>query len=72
MRMAVGGDRVPCMAWAPDATWHYRTKIDGRPERCWYQGPPMKARQELFWEIEPLPAPVPDERQLFELRFKGE
>jgi hypothetical protein len=29
--------------------WHYRTKVDGRPEPCWYVGQRMKPRNELRW-----------------------
>ena len=35
------------------ADWSYRTKVEGRSERCWYHGPKMKPRSELRW-----PAPV--------------
>jgi len=53
--------------------WHYRTKIDGRAERCWYQGERMKPRRELYWAETPsmppmtITAPEPE----FILRWRG-
>jgi hypothetical protein len=57
--------------------WHYRTKVGGRPERCYYEGTRMKPRRELYWAEAPAippmsimttPEPEPGE---FELRWKG-
>ena len=33
----------------PISEWHYRTKIDGKSWKCWYEGPRMKPRSELYW-----------------------
>jgi hypothetical protein len=58
--------------------WHYRTKIGGRPERCWYIGERMKPRSELYWaeipKIPPLSIMDPPEsnNDEFNLRWKGE
>jgi hypothetical protein len=52
-----GGERVACQAAPGDSalSWHYRTKIPGHDARCYYVGPRMKSRQELYWSaIEPM------------------
>jgi hypothetical protein len=51
--------------------WHYRTKIDGRPERCWYMGERMKPRRELFWAESPAIAPPMLQNTEFEKRWQG-
>ena len=55
---AVAGERVACQSEVmrdpgDDTRLSYRTKVDGRPERCFYLGPPMKPRSELYWEHRP-------------------
>jgi len=37
--------------------WHYRTKIDGRAEACWYLGERMKPRSQLYWAEAPAVVP---------------
>jgi len=42
--------------------WHYRTKIQPRPElKCWYDGPRMLPRWKLYWAESPIiPEAVPN------------
>lgn len=76
-RPARGGERVACEA-KPGAGdgWHYRTKIPGygvgiRDDKCWYVGPSMKARDELYW-TDPKPAAVSVQPlSEFENRWRG-
>jgi len=40
----------------PRSEWHYRTQVPGfakgaKGDRCWYLGPAMKPRSELFWDL---------------------
>src|SRR5262245_23151759 len=75
---AHGGEKMLCNL-APQGVgeWHYRTKIGGRREQCWYIGERMKPRSELYWAEAPAITPMtimfeekkPSE---FELRWKGE
>jgi hypothetical protein len=75
-RQARGGERVACEPQSlrgDGKEWHYRTKVGGRREQCWYIGRPMKPRSELYWEEQPQPSPsvttpLPGE---FEMRFRG-
>ncbi len=84
VRNALGGELMRCHLEPNDAGgWHYRTKIGGRPEQCWYQGRDMKPRRELYWAETPAvptippidimePEPPASETNEFDLRFKGE
>jgi hypothetical protein len=53
------GEIVDCAAaYLPGErdSWSYRTKIPGygpgsRNDKCWYEGPPMKPRNELRWPM---------------------
>ena len=60
-----------------DSGWHYRTKVNGRPEKCWYEGERMKPRNELYWAETPaipqmlIVSPPEAEPGEFELRWKG-
>jgi hypothetical protein len=75
-RQARGGERVACEPQpvrGDGKEWHYRTKVGGRPEQCWYIGRPMKPRSELYWEeqqksLPPVVTPLPGE---FEMRSRG-
>jgi hypothetical protein len=55
--------------------WHYRTKVGGRSERCYYVGPRMKPRKELYWAEAPTIPPMsimePKPEPELELRWKG-
>src|SRR5262245_50341819 len=53
-RKAHGGEQQLCQL-EPQALgeWHYRTKVGGRPEKCFYEGPRMKPRSELYWAETP-------------------
>ena len=77
----------PLLAIADITQWQYRTKVDGRPDRCWYVGRRMKPRNELTWagpdpQSGPMPGPVvqPGEGSTappvlspnFDQRWKGE
>ena len=83
---AFGGEKMLCHLEPGDSGgWHYRTKVGGggKPLQCWYQGPEMKPRRELYWAeiptvpplvnqidiMEPEGAEPPNE---FDLRWKGE
>jgi hypothetical protein len=58
--------------------WHYRTKVGNRPEQCWYDGPRMKPRKELYWAETPDIPPMLEIKEPMrfpwelEGRFKGE
>lgn len=56
----------PILDLAPIEQWQYRTKIDGRPDKCWYVGRRMKPRDQLYW------APAPPPETPFEQRWKGD
>jgi hypothetical protein len=46
------GERIECEmqpVTSDTREWHYRTKIDGREDKCWYPGERMKPRSELYW-----------------------
>ena len=56
---ACAGERMQCFAEPLGKDWHYRTKVPGfagdvRDDRCWYEGPPMKPLEELYWPTEPV------------------
>jgi hypothetical protein len=63
---AHGGERLQCSAQPTDESgWHYRTKVPGysgdvRDDRCWYIGPAMKPRNELYWPSSPQPMTITD------------
>jgi hypothetical protein len=56
---ALCAERLACEARVPDedrTQWSWRTKVQGGdyPEqRCWYRGPRMKPRDELYWPPAP-------------------
>jgi len=77
-----GGERVACEAKpAVGDGWHYRTKIPGygvgiRDDKCWYVGPSMKARDELYWPPtadppKPTANDLPKPLSEFENRWRG-
>lgn len=57
--------------------WHYRTRVDGKEERCFYVGARMRPRELLYWqqalpiETPPLPKPRPAIDEEFEDRWDG-
>jgi hypothetical protein len=70
---SIAGERTLCHLEPLSAEgWHYRTKIDGRPERCWYVGERMKPRRELYWAEAPKIPPPMSQSGEFELRWKGD
>ena len=74
---AHGGDRMLChLAPMDSGGWHYRTKVGGRPEQCWYFGPPMKPRRELYWaeapDIPPMSIMTPEPDNPIELRWPSQ
>ena len=57
-RPARGGEMMLCSIEPNDSGgWHYRTKVGGIPQICWYQGPSMKPRKELYWAEVPAVPP---------------
>jgi DNA-binding XRE family transcriptional regulator len=81
---AMAGELLECLAEPLGQGWHYRTKVPGfngnvRGDRCWYDGPAMKPRAELYWpgpqapvEMTPLPPPRPAAaQQEFHERWEG-
>jgi len=85
VRNAHGAERMICHLQPGDAGgWHYRTKVGGRPQQCWYYGPDMKPRRELYWAEAPVvppliapidimePKPPTAETNEFDLRFRGQ
>ena len=76
--VAGAGERMLCQLEPTGRDWHYRTKIAPLPDsKCWYDGPRMKAREELYWaetpKIQPTDAVVPTTVPPWELepRFRG-
>lgn len=54
----------PLLEVADISQWQYRTKVDGRPEKCWYVGKRMKPRNELTWaSSDPQIGPEPSAAQ---------
>src|SRR5262249_31691542 len=54
LRPAHSGERMLCHLEPKAANWHYRTRIPPlEEERCWYDGPRMKSRSELYWAEAP-------------------
>jgi hypothetical protein len=71
---AHGGERMICHLEPMGESWHYRTKIAPQSDvRCWYDGPRMKPRSELYWAEAPtipsmtIMTPEPE----FILRWRG-
>lgn len=60
-RTARGGEKMICHLEPVDSDgWHYRTKVGGRSEQCWYMGERMKPRKELYWAETPtVPPEIP-------------
>lgn len=57
------GERLQCFAEPLGKDWHYRTKVPGfkgdvRGDRCWYNGPRMKPREELYWPSDETVVPM--------------
>ena len=71
LRPARGGELMLCHLEPIDAGgWHYRTKVGGMPQSCWYKGPEMKPRRELYWADAPAVAAQPDEPEfMFDQRW---
>jgi len=76
--MARCGEPTICHLEPLDSSWHYRTSIAPlRAAKCWYLGPAMKPRRELYWPEAPTVPPISimeeeNEQPPFELRWKGE
>jgi hypothetical protein len=59
IRHAHGAERILCHLEPLTPDWHYRTQISPQPNvRCWYDGPRMKPRAELYWAEAPGIAPM--------------
>jgi hypothetical protein len=71
---AYAGEKMICNLEPTNdaAGWHYRTKIGGRDDRCFYIGPRMKPRSELFWAEAPAIAPseVPSDRPPWAIEYR--
>jgi hypothetical protein len=58
---ALAGELVQCEpqpVTGDGQEWYYRTKVGGRPEKCFYIGQRMKPRNELYWEQSSLSAAI--------------
>lgn len=66
------GERLQCNA-EPVGAGYYRTKVDGHAERCYYDGPRMKDRDELFWPAPPMQV-SPADKPTWDMieRWRGE
>ena len=52
--VAGAGEKQLCqLEPGANGEWHYRTKVDGKAWRCYYQGARMKPRDELYWAEAP-------------------
>lgn len=69
---AHGGERMICQLGSKGDGWHYRTRVGGRVERCWYLGARMKPRSELYWAEVPAVAPGDEPAWHLIERWKGE
>jgi hypothetical protein len=71
---AHGGEKQLChVEPGTQGEWHYRTNIDGKSRRCYYEGERMKPRSELYWaEIPSTPSSVDHLPWQLELRWQGE
>jgi hypothetical protein len=76
--LVLAGDLMLCQLEPQGlGEWHYRTQVGPRQEKCWYMGPRMKSRNELYWaespDIPPMIIMTPPESEPgeFDLRWKG-
>ena len=76
---AACAEKMLCHMEPGGADWHYRTKIPPAMEtKCWYDGPRMKPRSELYWAETPRVPPLMEIQQPMRVpweqdeRFKGE
>src|SRR5262245_41372656 len=71
---AHGGEKQLCQMepGGPVGEWHDRTKINNKPWKCWYEGPRMKPRNELYWaEIPTIPPLIENIPWQMEPRWQG-
>jgi hypothetical protein len=54
IRYAHGDHKQLCQIQPGREGWHYRTKVDGKSWRCYYQGERMKPRDQLYWAETPM------------------
>jgi|SRR5215475_8695150 len=72
------GEKILCHMEPGGRDWHYRTKVDGFEMKCWYDGPRMKPRNELYWAESPSSPPPMDIKEPMrppwehDDRFKGD
>jgi hypothetical protein len=60
IKRAHGEDKLLCHVEPLTPDWHYRTRINPRPEtKCWYDGPRMLARDRLYWAEAPAIPSIP-------------
>jgi hypothetical protein len=60
IKPAHGEDKLLCHLEPLTPDWHYRTRIDPRPDiKCWYDGPRMLARDRLYWAQAPVVTTIP-------------
>ena len=74
IKYAHGGDKQLCQMepLGPLSGWHYRTKVNGKAWKCWYEGPRMKPRSELYWAEAPVaPSIIEHVPWQLEPRFQG-
>jgi len=71
VRYAHGGEKQLCHLEPSNPSWSYRTKVDGRSDKCWYEGAKMKPRRELYWAESPGVAPIDDSVWQLHDRWRG-
>ena len=70
---AHGGEKQLCqMERGVQGEWHYRTKVNGKPWKCYYEGERMKPRAELYWaEVPTVPHIIEHLPWQLEPRYQG-
>jgi hypothetical protein len=70
---AYAGERMLCHFQPAADDWHFRTDIPPlRKDKCWYDGPRMKPRSELYWaEVPTAPNIIENIPWQLEPRWQG-
>lgn len=59
-----------CSVEPLDRDWSYRTMVEGRPDKCWYQGERMRPRERLYWPRPQEPEWIAPQRSEFDERWR--